>query len=102
MELTFLTTLMKYMGDAWAVALGAIAIGLHFFLRYRGSLIKETEHEESEKNNEIERLSREIHFLVEENRKLRAEILDLRETYVQLHERYLEALNDFHNKKEES
>lgn len=90
--LTLFGSFMKYTGETWAIVLGAIALCLHFFFKYRASLSEEHVHEEVEKHNEIDRLSKEIHFLVEENRKLRAEILDLRETYVSLHERYLEAL----------
>lgn len=93
MELAILTLLMKIMGDGWAIILGLLIFLGHFYFKYRSGQAAESRREVNERHHEIERMLKELEFLTKENRNLRVEIQDLRDTYALLHGRYLESLN---------
>lgn len=89
MEFSFLRALFDALDPMWAVLIGGTAIGLHFYLKFRSAKHSEAHTVVDDTHHDLVRLSDEVRFLTEENRKLRYEIIELRKTYVDLLEKYM-------------
>lgn len=95
-SLSLLWSFLSKADGSLGIVFGIIALAMHFYFRNRKLNDEERVIAKTEKNDEMIRLTQEIQFLVDENRKLRSEIIELRRIYVELHEQYLEVLEKLH------